>query len=210
MNLITQRAIYYTFATQEIEEAETSRPWPAVAEFFGVAPEEEQRVEKLLTSPMLANLKTMEDIGLLQKCAEGFGSAFPLSADEKEVLEIKYQALFKLKQLAGECHMTLLKAIASAYRRDPVAAVLYAIQIFMHNDGKNNLGLKILSEALSADQNSDAGLLLLHLANDDKSGIYGRLSETPEMILHPEVLKELAATYGLKPDVTDKNTRIGF
>ena len=210
MKFIMQRALFYTFATREIEGSAAIEVWHTVGNFFGISPEEEKRGEKLLSNPVLANLNTAEDIRLLQKCAEGFGKVFKLSADEAEGAELKYQALFKLKQLAGEMRATPLKAVASAYRRDPVAAVLYALQILMHNKGRACLGYDILTEALSAEQSGDAGILLLNADHGDKNSIYIKLSETPDMILHSEALEELANGHDIKPVANDRRSKIGF
>ncbi len=157
MKFLTQRALFYSFATQEIEGGGAVEVWRAVAGFFGVSPEEERSVEKLLSGAALSGLKTAEDVRLLQKCAEGFGEAFRLSADEQETAELKYQALFKIGTLAGEYRAAPLKAVTLAYRRDPVAAVLYALQILMHNRERSALGCEILAQALSSEQSGDAG-----------------------------------------------------
>ena len=211
MKYQTQRALYYTFATQEIRGGNAIKAWRQIAELFGVPADERNLGEELLSAPMLAGLKTAEDVRLLQKCGEGFGNVFKLSSDDEEVLELKYQALLKLKQLTGEYRTTPLKAIASAYRRDPAAAVLYALQIFMNNKGRSALGCEILSEALMVEQNSDAGILLLNVKQDDKNAIYVKLAETPEMILHPDMLEELAKAHGINPATArGDSTKIGF
>lgn len=210
MKFIIQRALYCTFATHEIEGGDTVRIWHAVADLFGIPAEEQRSGEKILSNPTLAILKTVEDARLLQKCADGFGSVFRLSADEEEVLELKYQALLKIRQLAYEYRETPFKAVAAAYRRDSAAAVFYALQILIHNSKRSALGCEILSAALTSDQSGDAGLLLLNATRGDKSDVYGRLAETPEMILHPEVLEELAKRYGIEEGFADRNMRIGF
>ncbi len=211
MKYQTQRALYYTFATQEIGGGNAIKAWRQIAELFGVPADERNLGEELLSAPMLAGLKTAEDVRLLQKCGEGFGNVFKLSSDDEEVLELKYQALLKLKQLTGEYRTTPLKAIASAYRRDPAAAVLYALQIFMNNKGRSALGCEILSEALTVEQNSDAGILLLNVKQDDKNAIYVKLAESPEMILHPDMLEELAKAHGINPATArGDGTKIGF
>ncbi len=210
MKYITKRAMFYTFATQGIEEGEAIAIWRAVAELFGIPKEEQASGEALLSSATFADLKTALEVRLVQKCAGGFGGAFELTEDEQEALGLKYHALTKVGQLAAEYHMSPRKAVASAYRRDSAAPVLYALQILLHNEGRSELGEKILFEALTADQNGDAGLLLLHARRDDKVAIFARLAETPEMILHPEVLEELSKQYGVKLQASDRGTRIGF
>ena len=67
-----------------------------------------------------------------------------------------------------------------------------------------------MNEDLQSIENSDAGLLLLNLKHGDKNSVYAKLSETPEMILHPEQLRELAEKHGLKPETTGRNAKIGF
>lgn len=211
MKYQTKRALYYTFATQEIGSDNAVKAWRKISELFGVPADERNEGEARLTSSVLAELKTAEDVRLLQKCGEGFGNVFRLSSDEEEVLELKYQALLKLKQLANEQNTTPLKAIAAACRRDPAAAVLYALQIILRNEDRKELGYRILSETLSADQNSDAGIILLNSCRGNASAAFAKLAETPEMILHPEVLEELAKTHGLNPaTVQGDDRRIGF
>lgn len=208
MNFIMQRAMYCGFAAQEISGGDGAEIWRAVAALFGVSPEEKCLGERLVSGSALAGLKTAEDARLLQKWS-GFGG-FRLSADEEEVLELKYQALLKVEQLAAEYRATPLKAVASAHGRDPVAAVFYAVQILLHNKGRSELGYEILSAALSAEQSCDAGLLLLNAKHKDKNGVWAKLAETPEMILHPEVLQALAEKHGLDPDAAGRGGRIGF
>ncbi len=213
MKYQTHRALYYTFASQEIENENMNDVWRRTAELFGVPAEERQFGERSLSEPTLAGLKTVEDLRLFQKCASGFGSGLQGLTEkiDGEILEIKYQVLFKIKQLISEQRTTPLKAIAAAYRRDPAAAVLYVLQILLRNEGRKELGYRILLEALSTDQNSDAGIILLNSRQGNASSIYDKLSETPEMILHPEVLEELARAHGLNPAVGHRDsTRIGF
>lgn len=207
----TQRALYYTFAVQEIENRNAIKTWWYISELFGVPVDEQQLGEKLLSNPTLAALKTVEDVRLLQKCAVGFGNAFKLPANDEEILELKYQALLKVKQLTGEQRTTPLKAVAAAYRHDSTAAVLYALQILLHNEGRKELGYRILSEELSVNQNSDAGILLLNVKHGAKEDIFSKLAETPEMILHPEVMEELAKAHGINPATAQRDSaRIGF
>ena len=210
MNFLLQRAIYYALATNELEHNEIGKVWNAVAECFGITSEELRVGEELLSKSTLMHLKTVDDVRLMQKCGEGFGNVFKLTPEDEEVIELKYQALLKLKQLDGGCRGTLLKAVASSYRRDAVAAVLYVLQIFLHNKGRSALGYEILAETLSTGQNGDAGLLLLNMKHGDKYDVFTRLAETPEMILHPEVLIELADKYGVKGEFTHRRTKIGF
>lgn len=211
MEFITKRALYYSFATCVIEQGDATKIWYAVAELFGITPEELARSAKFPGNPVCATLKTVEDVRLLQKCAVGFGNAFKLTADDEEVLELKYQSLIKIKQLTSEYKTTPLKAVAAAYHRDSTAAVLYALQIFMHNKGRHALGCEILHEALFTGQNGDAGILLLNAKHGDKEDICSKLAETPEMILHPEVLAELAKAHGINLATVQRDSaRIGF
>ncbi len=213
MKYQTHRALYYTFASQEIENENTIKAWRQIAELFGVPAEERQFEEKLLSDPTLAGLKTIEDLRLFQKCASGFGSGLQGLTDniDDEILEIKYQALLKIKQLVSEQRTTPLKAIAAAYRRDPTAAVLYALQVLLRNEERKELGYRILSEELSVNQNSDAGIILLNGRQGNAGSVFTKLSETPEMILHPEVLEELAKGNGVNPTTVQTSyTRIGF
>lgn len=213
MKYQTQRAMYYTFATQEIESGNAIDAWRQIARLFSVPTDEWQWGEKLLSDPTLAWLKTAEDVRLFQKCASGFGSGLQELTEnlDSEILELKYQVLFKIKQLTSEYKTSPLKAVGMAYHRDPAAAVLYALQILLRNEGRKEFAYRILSESLSAEQNSDAGILLLN----DQQGIvgftYARLAETPEMILHPEVLEELAKAHGINPAMAQKGSKkIGF
>lgn len=213
MKYQTHRALYYTFASQEIENENMNDAWRRTAELFGVPAEERQFGEKSLSDPTLAGLKTAEDLRLLQKCASGFGSRLQGLTENIDdgILEIKYQALLKIKQLISEQRTTPLKAIAVAYRRDSTAAVLYALQVLLRNEGRKELGYRVLSEELSVNQNSDAGIILLNSRQGNASSVFTKLSETPEMILHPEVLEELAKGNGINPATVQKsNMRIGF
>lgn len=212
MKYQTQRALFYTFATQEIECGSVIEAWRLIAELFGVSEEERQWGEKLLSDPMLARLKTAEDVRLLRKCASGFGNGLQRLTEglDDEFLELKHQAILKVRQLTSEQRATPLKAVASAYPHDPTAAVLYALQILLRNKKRRELGYRILSEALSADQSSDAGIVLLS-CRQGNAGIFVKLAETPEMILHPDVLEELAQVHGIDLATVQKtDRRIGF
>ena len=210
MKYLTERAMYYAFAINAIESKEGPGCWQPVAELFGVPPAERERVELLLSDGMLSCLKSAFDVSLLQKYGNGFGNAASERPDA-EILEVKAQALLKLSQLKREQKTTLMKAISDAYRRDPEAAVIYALQILLRNKRRKDLGYDILSDILFSDQNSDAGILLLNAGRGDRKNIFFKLAETPEMILHPETIEELARANGFDPDAVERHdTRIGF
>lgn len=214
MKYQTNRALYYTFATQEIEKENTTlQAWRQIAELFGVPVDERQYAEKLLSDPIFMELKTAEDVRLVQKCENGFGGGLQRLAEnlDDEVLELKYQALLKIKQFTNEQRTAPFKAVAAAYRCDSTAAVLYALQILARNKDRKELGCRILSEALFTDQNTEAGIILLNIRHGNVGATFSKLAETPEMILHPEVLEELARMHDINPATVQKDgTRIGF
>lgn len=211
MKYLTERAMYYAFAINAIESKEGPGCWQSVAELFGVPPAERERVELLLSDGMLSCLKSAFDVSLLQKYGNGFGNAAASERPDAEILEVKAQAFLKLSQLKREQKTTLTKAISGAYRRDPEAAVIYALQILLRNKRRRELGYDILSDILFSDQNSDAGILLLNAGREDRKHIFSKLAETPEMILHPETLEELARANGFDPDAVERHdSRMGF
>lgn len=212
MDFLTQRAYFYGFATCKIEGEEATEVWRAVAGLFGLDPKEIQPGERFSANLAYSALKSADDVRLLQKCAdEKFGGVFKLSAEEKQLMGLKYQALLKLEQLTVESRAaTPLEAIALSYRRDSTAAILYSLQIFMHNEERRALGCEILSNALTVDRNSDAGLILLHVKQDERVAVYAKLAETPDMVLHPAALESLGKRYGIGPVPAERSTKFGF
>lgn len=199
MKYLLERALFHAFALQAIEGGEKSAAaiFQEVAVLFVGEEEETARIKSLLEKPAIARLKTLEDVQIFRKFAE-FQSTFRLLEEEEEVLTLKVQALAKIRQLSSELRMAPFQAVAAAHGTDSAAAIFYALEILLHNR-ENELGYAVLSEALDK-SDADAGLLLLRAGRGDKAEIFRQLAQTPDMLLHPEVLQELSEQYRIPLD----------
>ena len=212
-----QRALYYHFLMQEIGEV-AGGSWKFVADYFGLSPEEVNEYEKALSNSVLAELSTICDVDIYRNYLHGFlceEDEFGKSKIEQEVIEAKALALHKMLSLFGENSIksNRLRALSHNYENDHIAAVLYALQILYLNDGSESESFaeKILMRELNECNNSDAGLVLLRLKRDKAEEIMTCLSGTPDMLLRPDVLKELIKEYGKGADTGFKSKRpIGF
>ena len=197
-----QRALYYNFLMQEIAEA-GSDSWKFVAGYFGLGAEEIEECEAALSSPVLADLSTIGDVDMYRNYLSGFAcgeNEFGKSRIEQEIIEAKELALHKIVSLFGtnSVKSNRLRSLSHNYENDHIAAVLYALQVMYCNDGSQSREYAegILLKELKDEKNSDAGLVLLRLKGDVAAEIMGYLGSAPDMLLRPEVLKNLVLRYG--------------
>ena len=216
MIYVMERALYYYFLMQEISEVGVDF-WKFVAELFGVKSREIKTYEKVLLRPELLELSTIGDIEMYKNFLNGFSSKeneFGKTKTEHDVIEAKALALHKIDALFGDDYVKSgrLRALSHNYERDHFASVLYALQIiYLHNtDEFITFAEGILLNELKEGNNSDAGIILLKMRRENTNEIMAYLSSTPDMLLRPAVLKELAKHYGGGAAGFKKKRTIGF
>ena len=203
MKYLNERALYYHFLMSGIVD-EAAGCWKFVSEFFGVSRKEVKAYESVLANPMLAYLVTPADVNVYKNYLNGFlcgEDEFGKSKSEQDVIEAKALALGKITTLFGEDSVKCgrLRALSHIYEGDHIACVLYALHILYINDGENSrkFAENILLKELAEGNNSDAGLVLLKLGKNTEE-VVSRLASTPDMLLRPDVLREIKKHYGGK------------
>ena len=217
MIYVIERALYYYFLMQEINEVGVDF-WKFVAGLFGVSPRQIKEYEKVLSDPMLAELSTIGDVEMYKNFLSGFSCAedeFGKSKSEREAIEAKALALHKSCSLFGDDYLKggRLRVLSHIYEKDHFASVMYAIQVlYLHNtDECEKFAESILLKELRDESNSDAGLVLLKLKAGNVGETMAYLSSTPDMLLRPAVLRELKRRYGGNDGDIFRNKRaIGF
>lgn len=201
MNYITQRALYYTFLMREISEAEKDC-WLFMAERFGVDRSQAEELEAILSNPVLGELSSLGDIEIYKNYLSGFSAEneFGKKEAEEAVIDAKMHALIKVREMFGENSVKSgrLRALAHGYEKNHAASVLYALHILFFNgtaEGKKFAASLLLKE-LTEGKNSDAGLLLLNLEQENTQEIMLALGSAPDMLVRPDVLKKLSERFG--------------
>lgn len=210
MDYLVQRSIYYTILMEETAEGGADG-WEFVSGVFNLADGEKSKYAKSLAHKTLKELGTVEDIDMYRNYLDGFckdEGEFGKSRADKTVLDIKALALHKIGELFGNTPVkgNRLRSLSHRYEHDHAGAVLYALRLLSLGDGNfKELAKDILKKELNDGKNSDAGLVLLSLAEEGEAEeITAALGSTPDMILRPDVLKALGidggtATAGKRP-----------
>lgn len=217
MNYMAERSLFYYFLMGEIGQADVG-VFGTVAAMFGAVPEHISRYRALLGDPVLNELLSIDDIEAYRSYLRGYcreADCFGTSGEESEVLDVKSLALQKARQLFGEggTKATRRYALSQIYERDRTASVLYALELLRFFPGElvTAYAESILEREFDEGKNSDAGLILLSRREERAAELAAKLKSLSEILLRPDVVKELDNMYGGKDHagLTAKNT-IGF
>ncbi len=203
MNYFTERSLYYYFLMREISDDAGVQAWRFIAKNFGVKAREIKYYEKLVTDETLAELSTCGNIEIHRNYLSGYckdESEFGYTETEREILELKHNALMKIEELFGNSRVKAMRqrSLSHKYERDHAGAVLYALNLlFVNRDGDcRQLVESILRKELTDSKNSDAGIALLHVVQEGHKDIMDELALTPDMPLRPIEMKVLSRQFG--------------
>lgn len=216
MKYLTERSLYYYFLMREVADVGLEG-WGFIAKIFGVKPQTVKLYESVLTHPILEELCTEDDIEMYKTYLNAYCNAdaeFGKSKREREVIDMKSLSLHKMKELFSNPLVkgNRLRSLSHRYERDHTASVLYALQMLYLNEDKQceKFVKELLSRELQDGKNSDAGLILLRIENENASDTVARLRSLPDMLLRPDMLQYLAKQYGGGGSIFKDKRKIGF
>lgn len=216
MKYLTERGLYYYFLIREIADSGVE-VWYSVARIFGIDSEMTDKYAALLGNEVLDELSTVGDIDLYKNYIGGYFNAetqFGKDECERGILDIKFLALHRAQAMFDEVKnkVNRLRLLANFYEQDRVAAVLYAMQLSISSSDKecHAFAVDILKRELNENGNSDAGLILLNIEDEDKSCIVDRLRCLSDILIRPEISLYLAERYGGSNIILKNRHTIGF
>lgn len=216
MKYFLERSMFYYFLMREVADG-SNECWRFVAECFGIDAETTDKYETRLSNEVLDELSTVGDIDLYRNYIGGYFNAetqFGKDECERSILDIKFLALHRAQAMFDEVKnkVNRLRLLANFYEQDRVAAVLYAMQLSISSSDKecHAFAVDILKRELNENGNSDAGLILLNMEDEDKSCIVDRLRCLPDILIRPEISLYLAERYGGGNVILKNRHTIGF